>query len=579
MARVSAVTQTEQQLADDINRRREALERRWRRWEPMTLDQRYDAAVTHFADRPHIITDDLRYTYGQIAQWSKDLARGLIDIGVHPGDRVAIILDNRAQMVPARIAISRVGAIAVPLISQYRQQELVAALNQVEASVLITVAESLATDFLPVFDAVAPGWETEVHSAQLPFLHHIVVLDAERPGVLDFDELVRRGSHVPEATLEEVSAQIDPAGVGDIIFTSGTSGHPLAAELTHDGILRSGYGSAYHRGFADGWRCCFALPLNHVFAYTEGFLGTMYAGGAILLRQVFNPPTLLRAAERDQAQEIMLVPTMAVALVDQASKMHYDLPHLESVISAAAAGPVWLWERVIDVLHPRMLFTGYGQTETSGGSAITLPTDSIQTVAETVGTAKLAGLAATGIVDMNLGGRLVEYRTVDPFGWDPLPKGAVGELVARGPIVTKAYFHDPQRTAEMIKDGWLRTGDLGRIDEHGHIRLTGRTRELFKCGGEMVAPKEIEDLLTQVPGIAQAYVAGVPEERMGQVGYAWVVPDSSADLDEHELIRYCHMHLAPFKVPRRIIFTTAEELPLSATGKVQKFRLVDSVTL
>ena len=572
LTKLTPVSDTKQQLVDDIDRRREALERRWRRWEPMTLDQRYDAAVEHFGDRLNLITDDLRLTYRQIADRSRELARGLIDIGVHPGDRVAIILDNRAEMIPAKIAISRVGAIAVPLISQYRQPELVAALNQVEASVLITVAQSLVTDFFPVFDAVAPGWETEVHSDQLPHLHHIVVLDAERPGVLDFTELARRGQHIPQATLDTISAQTDPAGISDIVFTSGTSGRPLAAELTHDGMLRDAYGMAYHRAMDDGWRSCFALPMNHVFAYTAGWLADVFAGGAILLRQVFNPPTLLRAAERDQAQEILLVPTMAVALVDQASKVHYDLPHLETLISAAAAGPVWLWERVMEVMHPRMILTGYGQTETSGGSVVTLPTDSLQTIAETVGVPALGGIAAADLP----GGRLAQYRTVDPFSWDPLPDGAVGELVVRGPIVAKGYYNDPQRTDEMIRDGWLRSGDLGRIDEHGYVRLTGRTRELFKSGGEMVAPKEIEDLLTQIPGVAQAYVAGIPDELMGEVGCAWVVPNGTVDLDEHELIRYCHTHLAPFKVPRRIVFMDAEDLPLSPTGKVQKFRLVES---
>jgi fatty-acyl-CoA synthase len=312
--------------------------------------------------------------------------------------------------------------------------------------------------------------------------------------------------------------------------------------------------------------------MYHVFGYIEAFVASIFVGGAIIPRQVFNPVTMLEAIGRHRASELFAVPTMTVALVDQAARGSYDLSNLDSVVSAAAPSPAWLWERVMKEFHPRMLYTGYGQTEVSAGTAMTSAGDPIEVVAETVGRPKLGGVAAPD--DMN--GMLAEYRTVDPFTGQPLPAGEPGELSVRGPIVTRAYHNDPEHTARMIQDGWLRSGDLGWIDDQGYLHLTGRARELFKCGGENVAPKEIEDLLTRLPGVGQAYVAGVPDERMGEVGWAWVVPDGTADLDPRELIRYCRAHLAPFKVPRRIIFIEAADLPMTSTGKVQKHVLVAS---
>ena len=554
-----------------VERRRDALERRWRRWEPVTLDQRFDTVAAAYPDRPCVIDDARAYSYEEMAGWSRALARGLVSLGVQPGDRVALLMDNRPELMAVKLAVSRVGAIAVPLNHQYRQGELLAALGHVEASVLVTVARSVATDFLAALDGLAPGWEAGASVAALPSLHHVVLVDPERPGAIDLSELARRGAQIPESVLATLAAQADPQGVSDIFFTSGTSGLPVAAELTHDMILRSGYGSAYHRGFDDGRRLAFALPMYHVFGYVEGLMASLFVGGAIMPRRVFNPASMLEAVAREHAQEILLVPTMTVGLVEQAARGGYDLSSLESVTSAASPAPTWLWERVVKDMGPKTVFTGYGQTEVSGGTTMTAPGDPLEVVAETVGAPKFGGIAADGVA---ADGRLAQYRTVDPETGAPMPAGAPGELSVSGPIVTRAYHRDPERTARSITDGWLRTGDMGWIDSSGYLHLTGRARELFKVGGELVAPKEVEDLLTRLPGVGQAYVAGIPDERLGEVGWAWVVPDGTAELDERELIRYTRQHLAAFKVPRKVVFLDAKDLPLSGTGKVQKFQLV-----
>jgi fatty-acyl-CoA synthase len=211
----------------------------------------------------------------------------------------------------------------------------------------------------------------------------------------------------------------------------------------------------------------------------------------------------------------------------------------------------------------------------SAATALTLPGDDIETVASVVGTTKLGGVAAegTGIPE----GRLAEYRTIDPFTGEPLAAGETGELSVRGPQVTRGYYGSPDRTAEAINDeGWLRTGDLGRINERGYLELGGRSSELFKVGGELVAPVEVERLLTSLPGVSQAFVAGVPDERFGEIGWAWLVPADGAELDTHEITAHVRGHLAPFKVPRGITVLAVEELPVTTTGKVQKYLLVRS---
>ncbi|GAA1865654.1 class I adenylate-forming enzyme family protein [Brevibacterium marinum] len=551
-------------MAQSIDDRRQVLEERWGPWEPMSLSQCFDSVVEQFPYRPFIITDDASLTYATVAETSRRIASQLSRCGVERGDNVAMIVDNRAEFAALKIGIARIGAVAVPLNFQYRAEELRAALAHSHTKFLFTVARSIATDFVEALDEIAPGWETHGGGSELPDLEQVVLIDGGRESGTTLAEFVGRG----EPSFD--SAPVDPDSISDIVFTSGTSGHPLAATLTHDMVLRSAYGSAFHRTFADEWRVSFALPMYHVFGYVEGLLASMFAGGAALPRQVFNPHTLLQAVEDHRVNEILAVPTMTVGLVEEAAKGDYDLSSLQSVFSAAAPAPVWLWERVQAELRPRMIFTGYGQTEVSAATTLTLPGDSLETVSETVGTLKLGGVAS---IDGT--GRLAEYRTVSPMMGSPLSPGAEGELSVSGPIVSRGYFDDEERNEAMFDGDWLRTGDLGTVDSAGYLRLTGRARDLYKCGGELVSPKEVEDVIKTLPGIEQAYVAGVPDELMGQVGAAWVVPDGDALVDSSEIRAYCRNRLAAFKVPRFVSVVSAEDLPMTTTGKVQKFLLVE----
>ncbi len=555
---------------DEVDRRRTALAEQIGAWVPRTLAAAFDEIADRHPDRPYVITDRLTLSYDDVRRRSIRLAAGLIALGVEPGDRIALVMDNRPEYAEVKLALARVGAAAVPLNFSYTATELAERLRQARASVLICIPSSMATDWLSVLDRQIPGWEAGVHSDAFPDLRQVVMVDSGlRQHALDLAALA--ASEVPDEEVIGRQDQLSPDDVSDMVFTSGTTGNALGAELTHDMMLRSAFGSAYHRAFADGWRIGFALPLYHVFAYVEGMLAALYAGGAIVPLQVFNPKTVLETIETHRVNEVLFVPTMTIAVVDHAAKSQYDLSSLQSVFSAAAPAPVWLWERVMSDLQPSMIFTGYGQTEVSAATALTLPGDSIETVASVVGAPKLGGPAAA---DTGLDGRLAQYRTVDPFTGEPLPEGEFGELSVRGPQVTRCYFDDPERTTTLIDgEGWLRTGDLGRINSDGYLELTGRAGELFKVGGELVAPAEVERLLTSVDGVSQAYVIGVPDQRYGAVPWAFVVPAEGANPEQRILIAACRQHLAAFKVPRGVTFLAAEELPTTATGKVQKFRL------
>ena len=540
----------------------------------MGLAGRFDATTARFPDRPYVLTDSSALTYTEIAEWSGHLARGLYAIGVRPGDAVAMVVDNRPEFVAVKLAIARLGAIAVPINFSYRAEELTAVLDQSEASVLISISGSFGVDRLAVLDQVIPGWDGGAASERLPHLRDVILVSAAgRAAAHDLEWLVERGSGTDPATVRRLTDGVNPDDACDVVFTSGTSGHALGAVLTHDMVLRSAYGSAYHRGFADGWRIGFSLPMYHVFGYIEGLLAAMFAGGAVAPHAMFNPRSMLTAIERHRLTEVLFVPTMSVAVVEEAARGAYDTSSLESVFSAAAAAPVWLWQRIEERLRPRVVFTGYGQTEVSAATMLTAPGDPLPTVAETVGRPKLGGVAAADDPD----GVLAHYRVIDPFTGVELPDGSEGELSVRGPIVTRQYFRDPLRTRELIDaDGWLRTGDLGRIRPYGYLELTGRSKDLFKVGGELVAPKQVEEVLTGHPSVGQAFVAGVPDERFGEVGWAWIVPADGESPTEGDLIRHCRTHLAAFKVPRGIRFVAAEDLPTTTTGKIQKYRLIES---
>ena len=527
-----------------------------------------DRTASLHPDRPLVITDDDLWTYEQVRQRSERIAAALKAHGVRPGDHVGLLMANYPEFVSLKFAISRAGAVAVPINFLNRQDELGYVLRQSDVVCLFTMSRFRDLDYLGFLDGLAPGWETSGGGDSFPKLRNVVVLhnsaDAPRQGVTTLEAFA---AQPPDRIgVDEAS----PFANSDIIYTSGTTGPPKGVMLTHDMMLRTAFGSAYGRAFEDGRRILFSLPMYHVYGYVEGLLAVLFVGGAVIPQLRFDAAATLDAVGRHRASDILLIPTMTLALLDEIRSRPYDLSSLRSMISSGGRSPTYIWKQIFEFLRPTELTTGYGMTEVTASSTVTRPDDPIDRLVNTNGRLRDVGPAA----DPHLDGRIVIYRVVDPETGIPVATGIVGELQARGLGVTAGYYNKPAETAAAFTpDGWLRTGDLGRIDGDDYLTLAGRLKESYRCGGEQVLPTEIEDLLVTHPAVLQAHVVPVPDERMGEIGVACVVLREPSQATPDELMAFCAGRLARFKVPRHVIPLRADEIPVTPSGRARKFLL------
>lgn len=568
MQNSALAAKSSRQAPAPFRERRAALAARYPTWIARTMDAHLMQVAAAHPDRPLVLTDDTTLSYADVLRQSEHMAKGLRRLGVRTGDRVALVLANVPQFVPLVFAIWRLGAAAIPVNYLFKAKELAYVIGQSQCRAVITMSAFRGLDYLASLDEIVPGWQRGDFSP-FPDLSAIAVLDAARPDVLTLDAIAASGAADPSPLPPSTVSPTDPAVV---MYTSGTTGLPKGVIQSHDNLARSGFGGAHHLAFEDGRRILTALPLYHAFALVQGLVAALFVAGAMVPQMTFDPAQTFAAIQRHRASYLMLVPTMGVALLEHPDIDQYDVSSLIAVLMGAAPTPVWAWRSLKERLGLAEVFTGYGMTEVTSATTFTTPDDPLERVATTVGRPLDAGIA--GIA--HLGGVVAEYKTIDPLTGAALPPGAEGELCARGPTASSGYFAKPRETAELLlPDGWVRSGDLGRIRPDGYIELTGRSKELYKSGGELVSPKEVEELLTAHGAVAQAYVVGVPDDRWGEIGCAWIVRAPGAAVEAAELIELAKVRLARFKVPKHVFFLAASELPTTATGKVQKFQLVD----
>jgi len=551
----------------EIDDRRGQLRAAFPAWTERTLDGWLDHCALTWPDRPFVITDEVSWTYAEVAERSRELADGLAALGVRRGDRVGLLMANFADFVPLKFAIARAGATAIPFNFLYRTDELAYVLEQSGCQVLVTMTGFMGLDYLAMLDAIQPGWESATSGGVLREVFTLSTDGRERPGARTVEDLRSLGR--ANAGASDLAGH-QPQDLGDMLYTSGSTGSPKGVVVTHDAVLRTAYASALTRAYEDGRRILFSLPCYHMFGYVEGILSVTYVGGAVVLLPSFSAEAYLRGIERHRATDILCVPTMAVALVESEAKTKHDLSSLSAVLCGSAPAPVWLWQQVEKDFGVSEIVTGYGMTECGGAMTLTLPEDPLELTSTTVGRPKLAGAAAVPGTD-----DLVVYRTADPATGDLLPPGAVGELVSQGPTTMLGYHGKPEETAAALRGEWLFSGDLGRVREDGYLVLTGRSKEVYKSGGELVMPKEVEEVLGAHPGVSQVYAIGLVDDRWGEIGCAVVVPTPGESVEADELIAWSKERLARFKVPRRVVLVKAEDLPTTPTGKVQKFKLVE----
>jgi len=533
-----------------VDERRAAMERRHPAWVPMTLDRYLAKAVSDFGERPLVITDDAVMSYAEIDAAATRIAQMLRNRGIRPGDRVAMLMVNYPITVALLFGIWRAEATAVPLNTLYRPEELGFVLGQSAPRLLIAMTRFLKRDYAAEIPATLPDGVD------------LLFYDPENPTTCDL-----------VAAIDAVTT-IQPAGLADaeripavIMYTSGTTGSPKGVMLTHDNLLRAAYAGAHHQAFEDGRRAIFSLPLYHGFGLVVGLLSGIIVGGSIVPLPRFDPRAMLTGIGRHRATYLMGVPTMTVAMLEVAEQEKFDLSSLTAIHSAAAPTPSWVWQRIREVFGCDEIFTSYGQTEATATIICTQPGDDLEVVATTQGIIVKGGVA--GIAER--GGDIAEFRIVDPISGADSPAGTPGEIWTRGPMNSLGYLDRPAETAALFAEGgWLRTGDRGYFREDGNLLLTGRTKELFKSRGELVSPKEIEEVITTHAAIREAYVIGMPDDRYGECGCAWLVSAGPVAPSAEEVSAYLAERLPRYKIPRDIWFIDNAELPKTGTGKVQK---------
>ena len=499
---------------------------------------------------------DIRWSWRQLNDEADRTARGLLSLGLKPGDRIGIWSPNRVEWVVTQFASAKAGLILVTINPAYRISELEAALNKVAASALVLAPSFKKSNYVAMIRELAPELETSVAGdlklARLPHLRSLVLMgDEVVPGFIAYDSLSRDDDG--SDALQQLATQLQPEDPINIQFTSGTTGLPKGATLSHHNIVNNGYFVARRQQLTEHDRLCIPVPLYHCFGMGMGVLGCTTHGAAMVLPgEGFNPLAVLQAVHHERCTALYGVPTMFIAELDHPDFGAYDLSSLRTGIMAGAPCPVEIMKRVVAQMHMREVTICMGTTEMS---PITFQTNSDDTLERRVST--------VGTIHPH-----VEAKVVDTKG-RVVPVGVRGELLTRGYGLMQGYWEEPQKTAETIdQDGWLHTGDLVILDEAGYLKVVGRVKDLIIRGGENISPKEIEDFLYGHPKIQEVQIFGVPDHRLGEIVAAWIKLKPDVECTVEEVVQYCRDNIAHHKVPQHVWFVA--EIPMTVTGKPQK---------
>ncbi|RQM64594.1 AMP-binding protein [Aeromonas enteropelogenes] len=521
-----------------------------------------------FPDRPAVVVrhQQIRWSYREYLARIDRLAKGLLALGIKPGDRVGIWSPNNIEWCLVQFATARIGAIMVCINPAYRSYELEFAINNVGCRALICASAFKGSDYLAMLNELAPelagSTPGRLAAARLPTLEMVIRLGEEMtPGMLNFDAVQTLGEGVDPAVLIRVGASLKPEDAINIQFTSGTTGNPKGATLSHRNILNNARLVASGMAFSEQDKLCIPVPLYHCFGMVLGNLVCISVGACALFpSEAFDPVATLQMVSEERCTALHGVPTMFIAELELPQFASFDLSSLRTGIMAGAICPDPLMRKVQSLMHMTEVTIAYGQTECSPINHMTAIDAPLDKRVTTVGRA----LAHT------------EIKLVDASG-ETVPIGEKGEICCRGHGVMQGYWQDPAKTAQTIDDdGWLHSGDIGIMDEEGYVQIVGRIKDLIIRGGENIYPREIEERLYEHPAVQDAAVFGVDSERYGEEVCAWVKlrPDQVAS--EEEIKHFLSARIAYFKVPRYIRFV--EEYPMTVTGKLQKFRMREMMT-
>ncbi len=507
--------------------------------------RRVAAAASPNAEALVSCHQDLRFTYAEFDAAVDDLAAGLLDLGLEKGDRVGIWSPNRAEWVVLQYATARVGVVLVTINPAYRTSELRYAVQQSGCRFVVAVREFKGGDYAGMLDEVRPD---------APDLEQVILFDSP-----EWRRLATGGIQHGHAAVAERAASLDPDDPINIQYTSGTTGFPKGATLSHRNILNNGFFVGERCGYSDADRVCIPVPFYHCFGMVLGNLACTTHGAAMVIPgEAFDPVDSLRAVSHERCTSLYGVPTMFIAELESPQFDEFDLSTLRTGIMAGSPCPVEVMKQVVDRMNMSEVTICYGMTETSPVSTQTTADDTLNQRVSTVGPVHPH----------------VEVKVVDPESGETLERGAKGELCTRGYSVMLRYWNDLERTAEAIDaDGWMHTGDLAVMDADGYLDIVGRSKDMIIRGGENVYPREIEEFLYTHPQISDVQVVGVPDPRYGEEIAAFVKVAGDAELTDEAVRDFCRGSIAHFKVPRYVFFV--DEFPMTVTGKIQKFVLRD----
>jgi fatty-acyl-CoA synthase len=510
-----------------------------------TISANLDRTVATWGDQEALVSrhQDQRFTYAELGDAVDRVARALIAAGLEPGDRLGIWSPNCAEWVLVQYATAKAGIVLVNINPAYRSTELAFVLKQSGCRALIAARVFKTSDYVAIVEEVR---------GELPALERVVFLDSP-----DWEELLAGGDSVDARALAERQAATQFDDAINIQYTSGTTGFPKGATLSHHNILNNGYFIGEGCRYDEQDRVCIPVPYYHCFGMVLGNLACTTHGAAMVIPSAgFEPEAALEAVQEERCTALYGVPTMFIAELEHPRFREFDLSTLRTGIMAGSPCPIDVMRRVVAEMHMEEVTICYGMTETSPVSTQTAADDPLQKRVATVGRVHPH----------------VEVKVVDPESGHTLPRGEPGELCTRGYSVMLGYWDDAQRTAEAIDQGrWMHTGDLATMDEEGYLNIVGRIKDMIIRGGENVYPREIEEYLYGHPDIADVQVVGVPDERYGEELAAWIVPRADATVDRESVASFCKGKIAHYKVPRYVF--TIDEFPMTVTGKVQKFKL------
>jgi HIP---CoA ligase len=514
------------------------------------------AAAERFSDAEAIVDGNVRISYAQLGHETVRSTRAAMGSGIMPGDRVSVWAPNGHRWIIAALGVLGAGGVLVPLSTRFKGGEAAYVLGKAGTRALFTDSGFLGNDY----PAMLRGWLAQAgreggRGAGLPELRQVVVLDGEAGSDTSWAHYLAAGERVSDGAARDRICRVAGDDLSDILFTSGTTGRPKGAMSTHAQTLRLYETWCAIVGLRERDRYLIVNPFFHSFGYKAGWVAAIMQGATVVPMAVFDVARLAEVVQRERITFLPGPPTLLAELLQFRDRDRFDLSSLRTTVTGAADVPVELIKRLRAEMTFETIITGYGLTETNGPASISHPDDDPDTIAS------FAGRAIPG----------TELLVVGPDGAE-LPRGEPGEIAVRGYHVMAGYLDDPQGTAAAVDaDGWLHTGDIGVMDDRGYLKVTGRMKDMYSVGGFNAYPAEIENVLLGNAGVAQVAVVGVPDERLGEVGMAFVVPRAGGSLTPEELIGWARGRMANYKVPRYVEF--CDGLPTSAVGKVAKDEL------